>query len=63
MAFLAVSIQYVCARDFNVADFGADGKSETIADAQIQKAIDECSKSGEEKCASATGFTTAIAYG
>ena len=46
MAFLAVSIQYVCARDFNVADFGADGKSETIADAQIQKAIDECSKSG-----------------
>lgn len=46
LAFLAVSIQYVCARDFNVADFGADGKSETIADAQIQKAIDECSKSG-----------------
>lgn len=45
LAFLAVSIQYVCARDFNVADFGADPKA------------------GEEKCASATDFTTAIAYG
>ena len=45
-AILIAASANLSARDFDVADFGADGKSEALADSAIQKAIDECSKSG-----------------